>query len=77
MTLLLRTRPTNVPKLHYTTLVQTKMQQIDADTSVLAKQAGFDDKTTGSRATEPTRIKPTMRRPRQPRTNHTTAAATT
>ena len=40
MTLPLRTRPTNVPKLHYRTLVQTKMQQTDADTNVLAKRAG-------------------------------------
>ena len=72
MTLPLRTRPTNVHKLHYTTLVQTKMQLTDADTNVLAKRAGFDDKNTGSSATQPT-----MRRPRQPRTNHTTAAATT
>ena len=76
-TLPLRTRPKNVPKLHYTTLVQTKTQQTDADTNVLTKRAGFDDKTTVSSATEPTRTQPTMRRPRQPRTNHTTAAATT
>ena len=54
MTLPLRTRPTNVPKLQYTTLVQTKTAQTDADTKVLAKWAGFDDKTTGSSATEPT-----------------------
>ena len=54
MTLPLRTRPTNVPKLHYTTLVQIKTPQTDADTNVLAKRAGFDDKTTGSSATEPT-----------------------
>ena len=77
MTLPLRTWPTNVHKLHYTKLVQTKTQQTDADTNVLAKRAGFDDKTTGSSATEPTRTQPTMRRPGQPRTNHTTAAATT
>ena len=77
MTLPLQTRPTNVPKLHYTTLVQTKTPQTDADTNVLAKRAGFDDKTTGSSATEPTQTRPTMRRPGQPRTNHTTAAATT
>ena len=52
-TLPLRTRPTNIPKLHYTTLVQTKTPQTDADTNVLAKRAGFDDKTTGSSATDP------------------------
>ena len=69
--------PTNIPKLHYTTLVQTKTQQTDADTNELAKRAGFDDKTTGSSATKPTRTQLTMMRPRQPRTNHTTAAATT
>ena len=77
MTLPLRTRPTNVPKLHYTTLVQTKTPQTDADTNLLAKRAGFDDKITGSSATEPTRTRPTMRRPRQLLTNQTTAAATT
>ena len=63
MTLLLRTRPTNILKLHYTTLVRTKMQKTDADTNVPAKRAGFDDKITGSSATEPTRTQPTMRRP--------------
>ena len=77
MTLPLPTRPTNVPKLHYTTIVQTKTQQTDADTNLLAKRTGFDDKTDGSSATEPTRNQPTMRGPRQSRTNHTTAAATT
>ena len=77
MTLPLRTRPRNVPKLHYRTLVQTKTPQTDADTNVLAKRAGFHDETTSSSATKPTRTRPTMRRPRQPRSNHTTAAATT
>ena len=62
--LLLRTRPTNVNKLHYTTLGQSKTRL-------------FGDATTGSSATEPTQTKPTMRRPRQPRTNHTAAAAAT
>ena len=77
MTLPMRTRPTNVHKLHYTTLAQTKTQLTDTDTTVLATRAGFDDKTTGSSATEPTQTQPTMRRPRQPRTKHTAAAATT
>ena len=77
VTLPLRTRPTNVNKLHYTTLGQTKTQLTSTDTNVPATQAGFDDKTTGSSATEPTRTQPTMRRPRQPRTNHTAAAAAT
>ena len=36
MTLPLQTRPMNVPKLHYTTVVQTKTPQTDADTNVLA-----------------------------------------
>ena len=77
VTLPLRTRPTNVNKLHYTTLGQTKTQLTRTDTDVPATQAGFADKTTGSSATEPTQTQPTMRRPRQPRTNHTAAAAAT
>ena len=77
VTLPLQTRPTNVNKLHYTTLGQTKTQLTSTDTDVPATQAGFDDKTTGSSATEPIRTQPTMRQPRQPRTNHTAAAAAT
>ena len=77
VTLPLRTRPTNVHKLHYTTLAQTNTQLTDTDTNVLATGAGFGDKTTSSSTTEPTPTQPTMRRPRQPRTNHTAAAATT
>ena len=55
VTLSLRTRPTNVNKLHYTTLGQTKMQLTSTDTPMPAAQTGFDDKTTGSSATEPSR----------------------
>ena len=77
VTLPLRTRPTNVSKLHCTTLGQTKTQLTSTDTDVLATQTTFGDTTTGSSATEPTQTKATMRRPRQPRTNHPTAAAAT
>ena len=77
VTLPLRTRPTNVNKLHYTTLGPTKTQITSTNTDVPAAQTTFGDTTTGSSATEPTQTKPTMRRPRQPRTNHTAAAATT
>ena len=73
----LRTRPTNFNKLHYTTLGQTKTQLTSTDTDVPATQTGFGDTTTGSRATEHTQTKPTMRQPRQPRTPHNTAAAAT
>ena len=55
VTLSLRTRPINVNKLHYTTIVQTKTQLTSTDTDVPATQTGFEDKTTGSSATEPTR----------------------
>ena len=75
VTLPLRTRPTDVNKLHYTTLGQPKRQLTSTDTDVPATQTTFGDTTTGSSATEPTQTKPTMRRPRQPRTNHTAAAA--
>ena len=71
----IRTRPTNVNKLHYTTLGQTKTQLTSTNTDVPATQAGFDEKTSGSSTTEPTRTQPTMRRPRKLRTNHTAAAA--
>ena len=77
VTLPLRRRPTNVNKLHYTTLGQTKTQLTSNDTDVPATQTTFGDTTTGSSATEPTQTKFTMRRPRQPRTNHTAAAAAT
>ena len=77
VTLPLWTRPTNVNKLHYTTLGQTKTRLTSTDTNVPATQAGLDDKTTSSSRTEPTRTQPTMRRLRQPRTNHTAAAAAT
>ena len=77
VTLPLRTRPTNINKLHYTTLGQTKTHLTSTDTDVPATQTTFGDTTTGSSATEPTQTKPTMRRPRQPRTNHTAAAAAT
>ena len=55
VTLPLQTRPTNVNKLHYTPLGQTKTQLTSTDTDVPATQTGFDDKTTGSSATKPTR----------------------
>ena len=54
VTLPLRTRPTNVNKLHYTTLGQTKTQLTSTDTVVPATQTTFGDTTTGSSATEPT-----------------------
>ena len=54
VTLPLRTRPTNVNKPHYTTPGQTKTQLTSTDTDVPATQAGFEDKTTSSSATEPT-----------------------
>ena len=71
VTLQLRTRPTNVNKLHNTTLGQTKAQLTSTDTDVPATQTTFGDTTTGSSAMEPTQTKPAMRRPRQPRTDHT------
>ena len=74
-TLSLRTRPTNIDKLRYTTAGQTKTQITSTETDVPATQTAFDYTTTGSSATEPTQTKPTMRRLRQPRTNHTAAAA--
>ena len=76
-TLGLRTRPTNINKLHYTTLGQTKMQITSTETDVPATQTTFGYTTTDSSATEPTLTKPTMRWPRQPRTNHSAAAAAT
>ena len=76
-TLPLRTRPTNVNKLHYNALGQTKTQLASTDTDVPATQTTFGDATTGSSATELTQTKPTMRWPGQPRTNHTAAAAAT
>ena len=76
-TLLLRTRPTNVDKPHYATLEPTKTQLASADRDAPAAQTIFGDTTTGSSATEPKQTKLIMRRPRQPRTNHTAAAAAT
>ena len=55
VTLPLGTQRTKVSKLHYTTLGQTKTQLTCTDTDVPATQTGFDDKTTASSATEPTR----------------------
>ena len=55
ITLSLRRRPTNVNKLHCTAIGQTKTQLTTTDTDVPATQAGFDDETTGSSVTEPTR----------------------
>ena len=77
VTLPLRTRPTNVNKLHYTRLGRTKTRLTSTDTDGPATQTTFGDTTTGSSATEPTQTKLAMRRPRQPRTNHTAAAAAT
>ena len=71
VTLPLRTRPTNVNKLHYTTLGQTKTQLTSTNTDVPATQTTFVDTTNGSSATERTQTEPTVRPPRQPRTNHT------
>ena len=53
-TLPLQTRPTNVDKLHYTTLGATKTQLTSTDTDLPAAQTTFGDTTTGSSATEPT-----------------------
>ena len=58
-TLPLRTRPTDVNKLHYTTLGQTKTQLTSTKTDVPATQTTFCDATTGSSSTEPTQTKPT------------------
>ena len=76
-TLPVRMRPTNVDKLHYATLGPTKTQLASTDKDVPAAQTTFGDTTTGRSATEPTQTKTTVRRPRQPRTNHTAAAAAT
>ena len=76
-TLPLRTRITNINQPHYTTLGQTKTQLTSTETDVPATQTSFGYTTTGSSPTEFTQTKPTMRRPRQPRTNHTAAAAAT
>ena len=76
-TLPLQTRPTNINQLHYTTLGQTKTQLASTETDVPATQTTLGFTTTGSSATEPTPTKPTIRRPRQLRTNHTAAAAAT
>ena len=61
VTLPLRTRPTNVNKLHHTTLGQTKTQLSSTDTDVPATQTGFDENTTSSSAMEPKQTKPTKR----------------
>ena len=76
-TLPLRARPTNINKLHYTTLGQTKTQLTSTETDMPATPTTLGYTTTGSSATEPLQTKPTMRRPREPRTNHTAAAAAT
>ena len=76
-TLPLRTRPTNINQLHYTTLGHTKRQLTSNETDVPATQTTFGYMSTGSSATEPAQTKPAMRRPRQLRTNHTAAAAAT
>ena len=73
----LRTRPTNIDQLHYSTLGQTKTELTSNETDVPATQTTFRYTTTGSSATEPTQTEQTMRRPRQRRTNHTAAAAAT
>ena len=77
VTLPSRTRPTNVNKLHHTTLGQTKTRLTGTETNVPATQTTFHYTTTSSSATEPTQTKPTMRRPKQPRTNLTAAAGAT
>ena len=76
-TLPLRTRPTNINQLHYTTLGHTKTHLTSKETDVPATQTTFGYTTDGSSATEPKQTKPTMRRPRQARTNYTEAEAAT
>ena len=77
VTLPSRNRPTNINKLHYTTLGQTDTQLTSNETDVPTTQTTSGYTTTGISATEITPTKPTMRRPRQPRTYHTAAAAAT
>ena len=76
-TLPLRTWPTGADELHYAALGPTKTQLANADTDMSAAQTTFGDTTSGSGATKLTQTKPTMRRPRQPRTDHAAAAAAT
>ena len=77
MTLHSRNRPTNINKLHHTTIGKTKTELASNETEVPATQTTSGYTTTGSSATESTPTKPTMRQPRQPRTNLTAAAAAT
>ena len=65
-TLPMHNRPTTITTLHYTAIGRTKTRLTSAGTKKPATQT-----TSGSRATEPTLTKPTIERPRPPRTNHT------
>ena len=76
-TLPLRTRPTSAAKPQYAALGPTKTQLAGADIDVSAAQTTFSNTTAGSGATKPKQTEPTMRRLRQPCTDHTAAAAAT
>ena len=76
-TLPFRGRPTNINELHYTTLGQTKKRITSNRTDLRTTQRTSGYTSTGSSAAEPTPTKPTMRQPKQLRTNYTAAAAAT